>query len=332
MILITGGAGYIGSHTALSLLEYGHEIIVIDSLENSSIEVIKRLKAISGKSFPFYQCDIRDQIQLESIFIENDIKTVIHFAGLKSISESNKYPIVYFDNNVNGFISLIKTMQNNNIKNIVFSSSATVYGLPDKLPIKEDAKLSALNPYGRTKLMIENILNDIYESDSSWNISILRYFNPVGAHESGLIGEDPKNTPTNLFPLVSLVAAGQQDFLRVYGNDYLTPDGTGVRDYIHVSDLAKGHLSALKIFKKNGSKHVLNLGTGKGFSVLEIIKEFENISNKKIPYKIQERRQGDAPTCYADVSYAHSLMNWSAEKSLKKMCQDQWRWQNNNNH
>ena len=327
MILLTGGAGYIGSHTAVSLLENNHDVVIVDNLKNSSLTSINNIKDITGKSFPFFKVDLRDKVELKKVFLNHDIEAVIHFAGLKSISESNNIPIEYFDNNVGGFLSLINLMEMCKVKKIVFSSSATVYGLPKKLPIKENENLSTLNAYGSSKLMIENILNEIYKSDPMWNVSILRYFNPVGAHESGLIGENPLNDPTNLFPIISLVAAGKKEYLEIYGDDYSTKDGTGVRDYIHVCDLSNGHLAAIQNFKNEGSKHTINLGTGKGHSVLEIVKEFEIVSGNKIPYKICKRRIGDSSESYADVSYAKKLMGWSANRSLRKMCEDQWRWQ-----
>lgn len=332
MILITGGAGYIGSHTAISLLNNEEDILIVDNLKNSSIKSIERIKQITGKSFKFYQGDIRDENFLLTIFQKYQIKDVIHFAGLKSVSDSNNNPIEYYDNNVIGLLSLLKIMLKFDCKNIVFSSSATVYGIPEILPIKEDSFLSAINPYGRSKLMIEKILKDLYKSDTSWNICILRYFNPVGAHESGLIGEDPNDTPTNLFPLVSRVAAGLLDYLEIYGNDYPTKDGTGIRDYIHVCDLADGHNYALKQFRSEGSIYIFNLGTGNGYSVLEIIKEFEKVSNKKINYKFVNRRSGDVASCYADPTYAKECMNWSAKFSLKRMCEDQWKWQQSSDY
>jgi UDP-glucose 4-epimerase len=332
LILITGGAGYIGSHTAISLLNNEEDILIVDNLKNSSIKSIERIKKITGKSFKFYQGDIRDENFLLTIFQKYQIKDVIHFAGLKSVGDSNNNPIEYYDNNVLGLLSLLKIMLKFDCKNIVFSSSATVYGIPKKLPIKEDSFLSTINPYGRSKLMIENILKDLYKSDTSWNICILRYFNPVGAHESGLIGEDPNDTPTNLFPLVSRVAAGLLDYVEIYGNDYPTEDGTGIRDYIHVCDLADGHNYALKQFRSEGSIYIFNLGTGNGYSVLEIIKEFEKVSNKKINYKFVNRRSGDVASCYADPTYAKEYMNWSAKFSLKKMCEDQWKWQKSSDY
>tara|TARA_B100000212_G_scaffold341264_1_gene323951 strand:- start:1287 stop:2282 length:996 start_codon:yes stop_codon:yes gene_type:complete len=330
LILITGGAGYIGSHTAIALLEENNDILIVDNLENSSIKSIDRIKEITGKSFKFHKGDIRNEDFLLSIFQNYEIKAVMHFAGLKSVGESNCYPMKYFDNNVIGFLSLIKVMQKFDCKKIVFSSSATVYGNPTELPVKESAQLSSINPYGRSKLIIEQILEDIYNSDKSWNISILRYFNPVGAHESGLIGEDPKNVPTNLFPIVSKVASGELTSLEIYGNDYATHDGTGVRDYIHVTDLAKGHICALSKFNSDGSIFSLNLGTGKGYSVLDVIKEFEAVSGKKIAYNIVDKRIGDSASCYADPAYAKKYMNWSSKFSLRKMCEDQWRWQQSN--
>jgi len=329
MFLVTGGAGYIGSHTCIELIEQGHEIIVVDNFINSEVKAICRIEEITGKSVSFVEGDIRDESVLRNIFNQFKIESVIHFAGLKSVGESNNYPLKYFHNNIAGILTLLKVMGEFGCKNLVFSSSATVYGSPSTLPVAETAPLSSLNPYGRSKLIIEKILGDLYAADSFWNIAILRYFNPVGAHKTGLIGESPTGTPNNLFPIISETAAGKRSFIEVYGDDYLTPDGTCVRDYIHVMDLAKGHLSALNMFSKNGCYFAVNLGTGVGYSVLETIKEFEVVSGRSIPYKITEKRTGDAAACYADVSYAKSLMNWSCEMTLKRMCEDQWRWQIN---
>ena len=329
MFLVTGGAGYIGSHTCIELIEQGHEIIVVDNFINSEVKAICRIEEITGKSVSFVEGDIRDESVLRNIFNQFKIESVIHFAGLKSVGESNNYPLKYFHNNIAGILTLLKVMGEFGCKNLVFSSSATVYGSPSTLPVAETAPLSSLNPYGRSKLIIEKILGDLYAADSFWNIAILRYFNPVGAHKTGLIGESPTGTPNNLFPIISETAAGKRSFIEVYGDDYLTPDGTCVRDYIHVMDLAKGHLSALNMFSKNGCYFAVNLGTGVGYSVLETIKEFEVVSGRSIPYKIIGRRTGDTASCYADVAYAKSLMDWSHEMTLAKMCEDQWRWQNN---
>ena len=328
-ILVTGGAGYIGSHTCIELVQQGHDIVIIDNLSNSSIQAIKKIEIITKSSLFFIEGDVRDEIFLSQVFTKFEITSVIHFAGLKAVGESNNYPISYYDNNISGMVTLLKVMDIFGCKNLVFSSSATVYGIPSELPVPETAPLSSLNPYGRSKLIIEKILGDLYLSDKIWNILILRYFNPVGAHKSGLIGESPSNAPNNLFPIISETAAGKRRFVEIYGDDYPTPDGTGVRDYIHVMDLARGHLSALNMFSENGCIFSVNLGTGVGYSVLEIIKEFEAVSGRSIPYKIIGRRTGDTASCYADVAYAKSLMDWSHEMTLAKMCEDQWRWQNN---
>lgn len=329
MILVTGGTGYIGSHTCIALIEAGHDVIVVDNLINSSIDSIVRIEDITGKSISFVEGDIRDEIFLRDIFTRFEITDVIHFAGLKAVGESIINPLNYYDNNVIGTLSLLKVMDSSGCKNLIFSSSATVYGWPSNLPVKEDSPLSAANPYGQSKLFIEKILNDLHESDGHWNIVVLRYFNPAGAHESGLIGEAPNGIPNNLFPLVSQVAAGQRESIEVFGGDYLTQDGTGVRDYIHVSDLANGHVSALSTFSDSARILTINLGTGVGYSVLEIIKEFERVSCRQISYSIVDRRPGDAAACYADASYAKEMMGWSAKLTLAKMCEDQWRWQKN---
>ena len=328
-ILVTGGAGYIGSHTCIELVQQGHDIVIIDNLSNSSIQAIKKIEIITKSSLFFIDGDVRDEILLSEVFNKFEITSVIHFAGLKAVGESNNRPISYYDNNISGMITLLKVMDIFGCKSLVFSSSATVYGSPSELPVPETAPLSSLNPYGRSKLIIEKILGDLHSSDRLWNIAILRYFNPVGAHKSGLIGESPSSTPNNLFPIISETAAGKRRFVKIFGNDYPTPDGTGVRDYIHVMDLAKGHLSALNMFSENGCIFAVNLGTGVGYSVLEIIKAFEAMSGRSIPYKIIGRRKGDAASCYADVAYAKSLMGWNHEMTLEKMCEDQWRWQTN---
>ena len=326
-IFLTGGAGYIGSHTAVVLLEAGYDVVIYDNLSNSNIEVLNRIEKITGKRPEFIKGDIRDFNSLEKAMDGCD--AVIHFAGLKAVGESVEKPLEYYENNVCGSVNLFKVMQKKNIKNIVFSSSATVYGDPKKLPLTEDHPLSPTNPYGRTKYMIEEILKDIYVSDRDWHIALLRYFNPVGAHESGLIGEDPQGIPNNLMPFISQVAVGKRDYLRVFGNDYDTPDGTGVRDYIHVMDLAMGHLKALEKLDKIGCE-VYNLGTGRGYSVLEVVKAFEKASNKKVPYKFTERRPGDIATCYADPSKAEKELDWKAKYNIDKMCQDTWNWQSKN--
>jgi len=327
MILVTGGAGYIGSHTCIELIEQGHEIVVVDNLNNSTLQAISRIEVITGKSVAFVEGDVRDEVFLCNIFTKFQIESVIHFAGLKSVGESNNDPLKYYDNNISGMLILLKVMGDHGCKNLVFSSSATVYGSPAKLPVAETAPLSALNPYGRSKLIIENILDDVYLADGLWNIAVLRYFNPVGAHSSGLNGEYPNNIPNNLFPIISEAAIGRREVVDIYGGDYPTKDGTGVRDYIHVMDLARGHISALKMFSEKGCIFAVNLGTGQGYSVLEIIREFERVSGRKVPYKIVERRMGDSASCYADVTYAKTLMGWSSEISLTQMCEDQWRWQ-----
>jgi UDP-glucose 4-epimerase len=327
MILVTGGAGYIGSHTCIELIELGREILVVDNLINSTLQAISRIEEITGKSVAFMEGDVRDESFLCDIFDQFKIESVIHFAGLKSVGESNHYPLKYFDNNISGILTLLKVMGVNGCKNLVFSSSATVYGSPSTLPVVETAPLLSLNPYGRSKLIIEKILEDLHSADGLWNIAILRYFNPVGAHHTGLNGELPNNTPENLFPIISEVAVGLREVVDIYGGDYPTIDGTGVRDYIHVMDLARGHISALEMFCEEGCIFAVNLGTGKGHSVLEIIREFERASGRKVPYKIVERRAGDSASCYADVTHAKTLMGWSSKISLTQMCEDQWRWQ-----
>jgi len=329
-ILVTGGAGYIGSHTCVELLNEGHQIIVVDNLSNSKIESIKRVKEITCKDITFYEADILDKAQLNRIFSSHNIDAVIHFAGLKAVGESVEKPLEYYHNNVTGTISLCEVMIQHNVKNIIFSSSATVYGDPASVPITEDFPLQATNPYGRTKLMIEEILHDIYTADEDWNIVLLRYFNPVGAHKSGKIGEDPNGIPNNLMPFISQVAVGKRDQLNIFGDDYPTRDGTGIRDYIHVVDLAVGHVKALNKIQDNAGLRIFNLGTGKGYSVLEVVKSFEKASNKKIPYNIIGRRSGDIAECYADPGLANKQLNWKAEKGIEEMCEDAWRWQSQN--
>ena len=329
-ILVTGGAGYIGSHTCVELLNSGHQVIVVDNLSNSKIESIKRVEEITSKSIEFHEIDILDKQQLNDVFKKHNIGVVIHFAGLKAVGESVEKPLEYYQNNVSGTLSLIEVMREHNIKDIVFSSSATVYGDPKSVPITEDFPLQATNPYGRTKLMIEEILGDVYHSDNNWNIVLLRYFNPVGAHLSGRIGEDPQGIPNNLMPFVSQVAVGKREKLNIFGNDYPTKDGTGVRDYIHVVDLAIGHVRSLKMIKENAGLKIYNLGTGKGYSVLEVIKAFEKASNKSIPYKIVGRRSGDIAECYADPSLAEKELNWKAKRTIEEMCVDSWNWQSQN--
>ena len=329
-ILITGGAGYIGSHTCLQLLAAGQQIVVVDNLSNSSQESLLRVEKITKKTIPFIRADIRDKQALREIFKAHTISAVIHFAGLKAVGESNEKPQLYYDNNVAGSLNLFEVMAECNVKNIVFSSSATVYGDPIKVPISEDFPLSATNPYGRTKLMIEDILRDLHKSDNSWRIAILRYFNPIGAHSSGQIGEDPNGIPNNLLPYVAQVAVGRLAKLRVFGNDYDTHDGTGVRDYIHVVDLADGHLAALDYLTKNQAMITVNLGTGIGYSVLDVVNAFAKTSAKEISYEILPRRAGDVAINYADASLAKKLLGWHASRSLDEMCADTWRWQSNN--
>jgi UDP-glucose 4-epimerase len=330
MVLVTGGAGYIGSHTCIELLESGKDIVVYDNFTNSSIESIARVEKIVKKKIKVVEGDIRDSDALQKVFDKYNIEHVIHFAGLKAVGESVQKPLYYYDNNISGTITLCSVMQKNNCKNIIFSSSATVYGDPHTVPITEDFPLSTTNPYGRSKLIIENILRDLYKSDKSWKIVLLRYFNPVGAHESGSIGEDPNGIPNNLMPYISQVAVGKMKELSIFGGDYATEDGTGVRDYIHVVDLAKGHLKALEHIDSFHEVKTINLGTGNGYSVLEMVAAFEKASQKKVAYKIAPRRAGDIAACYADPSYAKKLLGWSAEYDVKKMCEDAWRWQSNN--
>ena len=318
-ILVTGGTGYIGSHTCVELLNAGYEIVVLDNLSNSKVEVVDKIKKITGKDFKFYEQDLCDEEKLDTLFKNENIDAVIHFAGLKAVGESVEKPILYYQNNLDSTLTLCKIMNKYNVKKIVFSSSATVYGSQDILPIKETASLSTTNPYGSTKLFIEYILDDIYNSDNEWSIIKLRYFNPVGAHESGLIGEDPNGIPNNLMPYVSKVAIGELSNLNVFGNDYNTKDGTGVRDYIHVVDLAKGHIKALEYIDKNKGSIAVNLGTGIGYSVLDIVNAYEKENNVKIPYKIVKRREGDIAECYADPEKALTLLNWKAEKNLNDM-------------
>lgn len=330
-ILITGGSGYIGSHTCVELLNAGYEIIVVDNLANSHIESLRRVREITGKDFKFYQIDLIDQEQLDKIvFAQNEIDAVIHFAGLKAVGESVQMPLRYYDNNITGTLALCKVMEKYGVKKLVFSSSATVYGLQELVPISEELPLSATNPYGRTKLMIEEILRDLYKSDSGWSIALLRYFNPVGAHKSGRIGEDPNGVPNNLMPYITQVAVGRLKKLQIYGNDYPTPDGTGVRDYIHAVDLAQGHLKALDKVKATAGVEAYNLGTGRGYSVLEMVAAFENVTGKRIPYQIVGRRPGDIGVCYADPRKAERELGWTARMGIEEMCRDAWRWQTHN--
>lgn len=329
-ILVTGGAGYIGSHTCVELLEAGHDIIIADNFSNSKPESLKRIKEISNKDFKFYEADLLDQEGLEKIFAENSIEAVIHFAGLKAVGESVAIPLKYYQNNVTGTIILCEVMKKFGVNKLVFSSSATVYGMSEEVPLKEDTALGAVNPYGKSKLMVEEILRDFYQAEKEWGIALLRYFNPVGAHKSGKIGEDPNGTPNNLMPFITQVAVGKLDELKVFGDDYDTVDGTGVRDYIHVVDLAKGHLKALERVLNTTGIDAYNLGTGRGFSVLEVVKAFEVASGRDIPYRIVDRRPGDVAVSYADPSKARELLGWEAEKTIEEMCEDAWRWQSEN--
>ena len=329
-ILLPGGAGYIGSHTAVELLKAGKEIIIIDNFSNSKPEVLDKIKQITRKEFKFYELDYLDREKLEKVFEENKIEAVLNFAGYKAVGESVQKPIEYYTNNISGCLVLLDVMRKYGVKKFIFSSSATVYGDPQKVPITEESKTGGTtNPYGTTKLFIEQILKDIYVSDNTWDICILRYFNPVGAHESGLIGEEPKGIPNNLMPYVVRVASGQLKELSVFGNDYNTPDGTGVRDYIHVVDLAKGHVAALKkLDKEQNGMYIYNLGTGTGYSVLDMVKAFEKSTGKKVPYKIAPRRQGDIATCYAEPKKAREELGWTATKTLEDMCKDSWNYIN----
>lgn len=328
-VLVTGGAGFIGSHTVVELLNEGFDVVVIDNLSNASEESLKRVEEITGKKVVFYNADVRDRDALEGIFKAHHFDWVIHFAGYKAVGESVAKPIMYYDNNLYSTLVLIETMEKYEVKSIVFSSSATVYGDPERLPIDEECRLTTTNPYGATKLMQEDILRDLWNADNSWNIAILRYFNPVGAHESGRIGEDPKGIPNNLMPFVAQVASGKLKQIGVFGNDYPTPDGTGVRDYIHVVDLARGHVAAIKSLK-DGKLGIYNLGTGNGYSVLDMIHAFEKACGKTLPYEIKPRRAGDVPACYATSEKAERELGWKAEYDLEKMCKDQWNWQKNN--
>ena len=325
-VLVTGGAGFIGSHTCVELLNSGRDIVIIDDFSNSKPKALEAIKQITGKDFKFYEMNYLDRTKLERVFEENKIDSVINFAGFKAVGESTKKPIEYYTNNVSGSLVLLDTMRKYNVKKFVFSSSATVYGDPETIPITEDCKTGGTtNPYGTTKLFIEQILKDIYASDNTWDIAILRYFNPVGAHESGLIGEEPKGKPNNLMPYVARVAAGILDELSVFGDNYNTPDGTGVRDYIHVVDLAKGHIKALdKLDKEQKGLYIYNLGTGTGYSVLDMVKAFEKTTGRKVPYKIVDRRPGDIAMCYADPTKAKEELGWSAEKTIEDMCRDSW--------
>lgn len=328
--MVTGGAGFIGSHTVVELLEANYEVIIVDNLSNSSEICLDRVRKITGKQFLFFKMDLRETAALDHLFSKYNISSVIHFAGLKAVGESVSIPLDYYENNIGGTLSLLQVMKKHNVKNIVFSSSATVYGDPHSVPITEDFPLSATNPYGRTKLFIEEILRDVSRSNKEWNIILLRYFNPVGAHSSGTIGEDPKGIPNNLVPYITQVAVGKREFLNVFGGDYKTIDGTGVRDYIHVVDLAKGHIAAVKKLNSNPGCLAVNLGTGQGYSVLQMVEAMRKASGKAIPYKIVARRPGDVATCYAEPSMALKELGWKAEMGLEEMTRDAWRWQSQN--
>lgn len=329
-VLVTGGAGYIGSHTVIELLNSGNQVIIVDNFYNSQPEVLKRIKELSGKDFKFYELDVLNREELTKIFEENKIDSVIHFAGYKAVGESVEKPLEYYHNNLTSTFILCEVMKKFGVKNLVFSSSATVYGLNNISPLKEGLPLSTTNPYGTTKLMIEQILNDLWNSDKEWSIALLRYFNPIGAHESGRIGENPNGIPNNLMPYITQVAVGKREKLSVFGSDYDTVDGTGVRDYIHVVDLAKGHIKALEKHSKINKIEAYNLGAGKGYSVLQLVEAFEKANGVKIPYAISERRAGDVATCYADSSKAKEQLGWEAEKTIEDMCKDSWNWQSNN--
>lgn len=329
-VLVTGGVGYIGSHTFVELTNGGHEVVIVDSLCNSSIQVLDRLQALCGPKFSFVRADVRDGAALDRIFAEHAIDGVIHFAGLKAVGESVAQPLRYFDNNVGSTLTLLQAMDRAGVRRIVFSSSATVYGDPETVPINESSTLQVTNPYGRTKLMCEDILRDLQAANPRWQVALLRYFNPVGAHESGLIGEHPNGIPNNLMPFITQVAVGKREFLSIFGSDYPTPDGTGVRDYIHVVDLAQGHLAALKYLKDKQQSITVNLGTGRGVSVKELAETFARVTGVPVPYKLVDRRPGDVASCYADTALAESALVWKANLSVERMCIDAWRWQSTN--
>ena len=330
-ILVTGGAGYIGSHTCVELINAGVDVVIVDNFYNCKKSSISRIRALVDRDFKYYECDIRDREGMDAIFKKESIDSVIHFAGLKAVGESVHKPLEYFDNNVNGTLVLLDVMRNNGCKKIVFSSSATVYGMNNISPLTEDMTVGGVtNPYGRTKYMIECILQDLFVSDSEWSICLLRYFNPIGAHKSGTMGEDPNGIPNNLMPYITQVAIGKREKLNVWGNDYDTHDGTGVRDYIHVVDLALGHVKAVEKVKKETGLFIYNLGTGKGYSVLDVVKAFEKASGVEIPYVIGPRREGDIATCYSDPSKAFKELGWKAERDIEEMCEDSWRWQSQN--
>ena len=328
-VLLTGGAGYIGSHTCVNLLKEGHQVVVYDNFSNSHPRVLKPIEEITGKAVPFVQADVRDEIKLQQTLSEYGCEAVIHFAGLKAVGESVSQPLHYYDNNVTGAICLLQAMEKSKVHRLIFSSSASVYGNPQQLPMTEDHPLNPTSPYAQSKLTIENILRDLYASNPTWKIAILRYFNPVGAHTSGMIGENPLGTPNNLMPFMAQVALGQRDYLPIWGSDYPSPDGTGVRDYIHVVDLANGHVKALEKLDDNGLM-TLNLGTGRGYSVLEVVKEFEAITGQPIPRKMSPRRPGDVASCFADPSQAHKRLEWQSHFNLEAMCRDEWNWKKKN--
>jgi len=328
-ILVTGGAGYIGSHTCVELLEQNYELVVVDNLSNSCEYALDRVDKIAGRKLDYIWADVTDCNAMESVLENFNVEAVIHFAALKAVGESVSNPLKYYENNMAGTLSVLKAMAKHNVKKFIFSSSATVYGNTAQMPLTEDSPLGPINPYGKTKLMVETMLHDLYASDPTWNITILRYFNPAGAHKTGLIGEDPNDTPNNLVPIITRIAGGRMDELMVYGDDYPTPDGTGVRDYIHVTDLALGHVAALKKMTEPGV-HIFNLGTGRGYSVMDVIKAFEKASGKKIPYKIVGRRDGDSPTSYADSSKAKRELDWQTKFGIEEMCSTAWQWQKKN--
>ncbi|KVZ11564.1 UDP-glucose 4-epimerase GalE [Burkholderia stagnalis] len=329
-ILVTGGAGYIGSHTAVELLDHDYDVVIVDNLVNSKAESVRRVAQITGKTPAFHQVDVCDEAALGKVFDAHPITGAIHFAALKAVGESVAKPLEYYRNNIGGLLTVLKVMRERNVKQFVFSSSATVYGVPERSPIDESFPLSATNPYGQSKLIAEQVLRDLELSDPSWRIATLRYFNPVGAHASGLIGEDPSGIPNNLMPYVAQVAVGKLDRLRVFGSDYPTPDGTGVRDYIHVVDLAQGHIAALDALVKRDASFVVNLGTGRGYSVLEVVRAFEKASGRPVPYELVARRPGDVAECYANPQAAADIIGWRAKYGLDEMCVDHWRWQENN--
>jgi UDP-glucose 4-epimerase len=329
-ILVTGGAGYIGSHTVVELLNAGHQVLIVDNLCNSSIAVLERIHQLANPNFRFVQADVRDGAALDRLFAEQPIDGVIHFAGLKAVGESVSQPLRYFDNNVGSTLALLQAMDRAGVRRIVFSSSATVYGDPEQVPITESSRLQVTNPYGRTKLMCEDILRDLQESDPRWQVAILRYFNPVGAHISGAMGEHPSGIPNNLMPFITQVAVGQREFLSIFGRDYPTPDGTGVRDYIHVVDLAQGHLAALNYLQQRQTSITVNLGTGRGVSVQELADTFARVTGVPVPYRFVDRRPGDVAACYADTTLAREALGWQAQLGVERMCQDAWRWQSQN--